>query len=379
MLNGLDIGKSLKEEERLIYEEIGEFYDKDDKVQAVDKGILISRLGRRVTNEALKTSITNKVKALRKVSDVNLVDEVVAVKKHSYEKELGVAFASFDHKRITELLPEYQTLDDSMEAAKVKGKNGLDMFDTFFDEEADNQLIKLKPKCLNQALSGGIRRHHHVLFFARPDVGKTTWAIDQAAFIVYQGFRVLYCTNEDHEFDYRDKITVRMLGKSLKWMKQNRAKAREILAKRGMDRFIFEHMTPGTIRELTALVVRHKPDVLIVDQSRNIKINDSNRVTGLEKVEQGIRTIGQRYNCATISITQAGESAVGRSVLRMEDTDFSNTGMQSAADVMIGMGMKHEWHTSGHRMITVCKNKRGKDKSPKRVCIDFAVNKVSSI
>jgi len=370
-LNGLDAAVGLKEDEKLIFDEIGQFYEKDEKIATVDKGILISRLERRVNNDTLKTSIVNKVKSLRKVSDVNLVDEVIALKKHALEKELAMAFANFDHKQIAQLLPEYQTLDDVQEADKVKAKTGMELFDTYFDDTVDETLIKMKPKSLNAALNGGIRKRDHILFFARPNVGKSTEMIDQAAYMVYQGFRVLYVSNEDHELDYRDKITVRMLGKSLKWARQNRAAAQAKLDKRGMDRFIFKHLTPGTLREVTALVVKYKPDVLIVDQSRNIKINDTNRVTGLEKVEQQIRTLGQKYDCATISVTQAGEPACGRAVLRMEDVDFSNTGMQASADVMIGMGMKHEWQNSGHRMITVCKNKRSGDQSPKRVRINF--------
>ena len=89
--------------------------------------------------------------------------------------------------------------------------------------------------------------------------------------------------------------------------------------------------------------------------------------------------MGKRYNCVIVSITQAGDSADQKQVLGMGDIDWSNTGIQAAADLLIGIGTTDELERQGKRWITLCKNKVGGRHASFPVKVDFETGRWSSI
>jgi hypothetical protein len=92
-----------------------------------------------------------------------------------------------------------------------------------------------------------------------------------------------------------------------------------------------------------------------------------------------VRQIGSRQNALAISVTQAGESAAGKPVLDMEDVDFSNTGIQGAVDVMIGIGASKDDENAGRRVISLPKNKRTGRHDFFPVEVDIQLNRVVSM
>jgi len=110
--------------------------------------------------------------------------------------------------------------------------------------------------------------------------------------------------------------------------------------------------------ELSALVKRYQPKVLIVDQMRNLRIAKTDNYTqGLDHIAQGLRALAKQNDIVTIGITQAGDSASGRPVLEMGDVDSSNTGIPGAADVLIGLGVTDTLRNAGQRVLSISKNK----------------------
>jgi len=135
-------------------------------------------------------------------------------------------------------------------------------------------------------------------------------------------------------------------------------------------------MYPGTVQEIEKYIRKVEPDVLIVDQMRNLESSDTNRVLQLDAVARNLRNLGKKYNLYNFSLTQAGDSADNKLYLEMGDVDFSNTGVPGAADCMIGVGANREFLANGFRMLSFPKNKIGHTKEPVRVTLDSERSKL---
>jgi hypothetical protein len=146
----------------------------------------------------------------------------------------------------------------------------------------------------------------------------------------------------------------------------------------GIENLRIRELSPGSLAELERLVRLEKPAVLIVDQLRNVKAKSENMTQRLDAVAQGVRALGKRYKMATISVTQAGDSARGKAVLDDGDIDSSNTGIPGAADVLIGIGMTEEMDAAGLRMLSICKNKITGWRGSFQVRIDPQLSRMTS-
>ena len=103
---------------------------------------------------------------------------------------------------------------------------------------------------------------------------------------------------------------------------------------------------------------KYKPDVFIVDQIRNLYSSKNlTKVESLEYIAQCMRNLAKESSSVGVSVTQAGASAEGCLVLGLNDVDFSNTGIPSTADLMIGIGVTPEYDKSNRRVLSLAKNK----------------------
>ena len=121
------------------------------------------------------------------------------------------------------------------------------------------------------------------------------------------------------------------------------------------------------------------PDVLVIDQIRNVQVKEDNFVRHLEKVSAMIRQIGQRHEVLVISVTQAGDSATNKAALEMGDVDNSNTGMPGQADVMLGIGGTEADVRANRRVLSLPKNKRSGNHDFFTVEVDPVLNKIRSM
>jgi KaiC/GvpD/RAD55 family RecA-like ATPase len=198
--------------------------------------------------------------------------------------------------------------------------------------------------------------------FARPEIGKSAFAINVAVMAASRGkARVLYLSNEDPVRDLMLRALVRFNGvphdEVLKDLHGAVLRARQY----GADRIVFRDMAPGSLAEVDRLVRRYKPDLLIVDQMRNMGTGKTgeNMTQRLDSVAQGLRNIGKRNACAVLSVTQAGDSARDKAILDDGDVDNSNTGVSAGCDVLIGIGATAIMREAGERRLCIIKNKLG--------------------
>jgi len=134
-------------------------------------------------------------------------------------------------------------------------------------------------------------------------------------------------------------------------------KADKLAREQGYENIILHSAAPGTPRSIQNLLDRYNPDVLVLDQLRNINTGNDNYVLKLEEAATHARNWAKGYSCVVVSVTQAGDSASGKAALDLGDIDYSNTGVPAQADVMIGLGGTEHHRAAGELIISLPKNK----------------------
>jgi KaiC/GvpD/RAD55 family RecA-like ATPase len=257
----------------------------------------------------------------------------------------------------------------------------VDLHELIRQEVTDAVYLKLMPQSLNDRLRGGLKKGNHVVAFGRPEAGKSCFAINAACGFARQGFQGLYFINEDRPQDIILRCVANLSGV---FVDENSSaedidEATRLAVENGFRNIRVLSVAPGTLDQIERMVERYKPDWIVIDQLRNVQIKDDNRVVQLEKAATGVRTIGKKYNCVVVSVTQAGDSASGKAVLDMSDIDSSKTGIPAQADVMIGIGVNDELEIHGNRMLSLPKNKRGGRHESFAVNIDILLSRMTSV
>jgi len=217
------------------------------------------------------------------------------------------------------------------------------------------------PKALNTAVGGGVLRGHCILVYARPEAGKSLFAINLSAGFLKQGLKVLYAGNEEPIADLQRRFLARMSGIPLATIQASLTRlheAADLAEAQGYSNLIAQELKSGKVAEMEALVRKYTPDVLVLDQLKNLKLSASgNRAQELDEAAREVRRLGKQYSMVTVPITQAGDSAEDKLRLGLGDVEWSNTGIPGAADLMIGIGVNGEYNRANRRMINLPKNK----------------------
>lgn len=370
----------------IIYNGCVEYYTADGSAEKIDPDLLARLVGRGITNPKHKDTFGNLIRIISEepVSPANVVNDFIAVKREACGHRLASALASATDMALTsKLLDEYQewqdaeTLgDEEVEDTLYCGMSIRDLAENIYNPD---DLIKVYPKALNDRLDGGCLRGHHVVVFARPETGKTMFLVNSIAGFLQQGLDVLYLGNEDPIPDIILRVATRLTGRPKFDALADPDGTLALMMERGYGKLKLKQLTPGTPREIDRLCAEHKPDVLLIDQLRNIQVKEDNFTQQLEKAARAVRTAGQKHQCLVVSVTQAGESASGKAVLGMGDVDSSNTGIPAQADVMIGIGMTADDQASGRRVLSLCKNKRSGKHDFFPVGVEPHVSKINSM
>jgi len=350
----------LSEQGWLIWESVAGYYEMDSASKSCDVEILAAAVARKVSADKHKAMFSDLVASIAEstCSPSNVVADLLATKQEAAGQMLASALLSGHDTR--GLLDDYESLmvQTSFEeeaATEVRcGHSVVELTEKGFDPEG---LIQLWPLSLNTRLEGGLKPGHHVVLFGRPEIGKTMVVIDMIAGFLHQGLRVLYVGNEDPIDDINMRVVNRLSGMNkhevLNAPKEADSRAREA----GYELLIMAALSPGTKREISDLIETHRPEVLVLDQLRNINMHNDNFVLQLDEAAKMARTWAKKNSCVVVSVTQAGDSASGKAWLDMGDVDFSNTGIPATADLMIGIGAADKNIQRGEIVLSLPKNK----------------------
>jgi archaellum biogenesis ATPase FlaH len=341
---------------------VREYYDRDSECQTIDPSLLRADVGRRVSNPKHKEMFGKLIDTIvgEEVSPANVVHDFISVKREGAGGKLATALAAGrDASTVRPLLDEYVEWDTATELVEeddeiLNGVTDLDLTSSI----AEEGLIEIWPTSLNSRLDGGLLRGHHLLIFARPEMGKTMMVVNMLAGFCAQGLRTLYVGNEEPISDTMLRVQSRLTGWTKAEIIDDPDFADQILQEAGYDLIYFKEAAPGTPKMIQRWMDAVKPDILVIDQLRNLNVNEEHFVQKLEKAATAARNLGKSNNALVVSVTQAGDSASGKAVLDMGDVDSSNTGIPAQVDVMVGLGATADDEASLRRVISLPKNKR---------------------
>lgn len=377
----LDPASEMSPEAATLLKLAGEYYQTDSEATSCSLEIIKSRLERTIVSNKLTKVLGAILDSLPDVSAVNLANEVLAVKRHAVGLKLASALsAGGSGASVDELISTYTGmlevpggLESSSDLSPVTGISVRSLFEEHFNPE---NLIKIYPKSLNERLDGGARPGHHILLFAQTEMGKTLVAINMVAGFLYQRKRVLYIGNEDPAPDILLRLGCRLSGLNKYEIRENPDLAQRRIDERAAGLFTLAPMAPGTFGAIDRLCADLDPDVVILDQLRNIDVKSENRTQALERAATEARNLGKRRGVVVISVTQAGDSASGKRILSRGDVDGSNVGIPGQCDAMVGVGADENMERNNVRMLSFPKNKLSGNHEPITVTIDPQLSKV---
>lgn len=355
--------KQYSREFQILIDKIKEYYDKDAGAEHVVLDVLVAGIAETVQN---KKHVDNFVQLLNEsmeadTSTANVQDVILKAKTNEVGLRLSVALVNGD-KGVGELMDQYRELSHytTLDEMAQTGTTVLTFED--LDAVTANRLehkgeLKVYPLALNERLDGGASGGHHIVTFARPEMGKTAFNVTIACGFARQGADGIYFINEDRIEDVYMRILYNLSGLGKVDFMLNPQRVRDLALQNGLRHIRLIELSPGTPAQVEAFVDKFRPRWMVMDQLRNLNVKEANKVLQLEYATSAMRNIGKKYNVLTVSTTQAGDSAEGKALLTMGDVDFSNTGVAAQADVLIGIGGTPTDVAEDRRIINITKNK----------------------
>lgn len=355
--------KSYSPEFQVIFGKISEWYDRDSTAQAVSHEVLTEQLTATVRSEKAMSRLASLISEAASVSVPNVMDVVLSAKRQEVADKLAAALVSGEQgEKVNSLMLEYDALrkastlepDDSEDVL-----HKVDIAQLMLEEYDPTNVIEIYPKSLNDRLDAGAKKGHHIVVFGMSNIGKSAFCINIGANVGKQKKRIMHCINEDRGRDIYIRYVSALSGMDKHSIRDNPQLANERAVANGLDNVIVKDIKPGTPEEIKRLIEKYRPDVVIVDQVRNLHLKAEGRVNQLEKAATEMRNIAKQSNVLMISVTQAGDSARDKLILDGGDVDFSNVGIPGQADLLIGIGCNEEYKALGQRVLTLIKNKIG--------------------
>lgn len=377
--------KRWSREFQIVFGYISDYYTRDKNATAVDLAVLEQIVTGSVQNEKHAEKFLTYIKeaASAEHSSANIKEAVLIAKRN--ELALALALAITNGKDHVDLLEEYNSLlsVESIEASQESGVEtytDADMETLLLEEQDRTGVIPIYPKALMERLDGGLKGSDHMIIIARPEAGKTALILTIACAIARSGQRVVIFNNEERISRLYIRAISCITGLTVADVRANIYKAKEIAIERGFSNMVFVSMSPGSPKQIEEELDKY-PDCkcFIVDQLRNLNVKSENKTQQLEEAAKAIRNIAKARNLVAISVTQAGDSAEGKSVLGMGDVDSSNTGIPGACDVLLGVGANEQQKAEGVRILTPIKNKITGDHEPFPTRINPIISKYVSI
>lgn len=353
-----------------IYAAIDNYYKIDKSAQSINVDWLRDKLAKDFPKKVeaftvyiseLPSNISglNVIKELNDLRREQLGDEIAAklIQRKSAIKEMETYLTETD--MVTPVVGEvYEAPSLSELSESVKPEN----------------LIPIYPTNLNRLIGGGVPRQSQICIFARPDVGKTTTAINIVGGVLNAGYKVLYVGNEDPSEIVIIRVLSRLCNVGKAELIKDADKYDSIARTKGYDNFTFAGLSPGTVPEIRSLVEAIEPDVLVIDQVKNLHVAKASSVENLEEAVEHTRNIAKEFNLVSIVVTQAGESARNKLVLDLEDVYNSKTGIPGQMDLMIGVGQNESYKNMNRVVLSTPKNKLSAPIAPITCRIDYVTN-----
>jgi len=202
------------------------------------------------------------------------------------------------------------------------------------------------------------------IIFARPETGKTAFAISLACSpggFCEKGAKVLYLGNEEDVVRTKLRAIMSYSGMSKEEIIKNPKGALQSYSLIA-DRMIMQKIQGWDMNRVASYIEKIQPDIVMIDQLDKVQISGSypSSHEKLREIYTQARTIAGVHNIALFAVSQASNDGDGKTVLTPEMMEGSKTGKFAEADVILGVG-KFPDNPDGTqdpiRFLTVGKNK----------------------
>ena len=308
------------------------------------------------------------VKLLQSIKPVIGPDVAEEVLRASFREHMGQTVAQIGMNLIDGQevdLSRLRDLVDKYEGGFIPDRE-LDVLSTEFDDilEYNNEKLPWTFNLSNlDGMIPGIGPGNFGIVFALVESGKSAFGISLCFGpdgFAEQGARVLYIANEEPAEATRFRAVMSHTGFDEQRLLTNRHAASDMW-RRIKDNVLFHETTE--IRQLEALVKKHQPDIVVIDQMDKLNINGqfARDDLKLSEIYRRGREIAKKNDCSVVAVTQADASADGRTSLRFTQMSGSKIGKPAEADYVIGLGKEATDNGQDNflRYLTVSKNKIG--------------------
>lgn len=356
----LEGDKSMTTRGKQVWKAIAAFYDADPDAKSADPELIQAALVRK--HPTMEKQFVAVFENLPKVSAANVVEFLKATVQDALGMEIRAALDNNDGAAASEAMAKYQAAE-AMSATTSAEATAYNVMHNIKSVELlapfkEGTAFKFLPKQLAPLLDGTMPGDH-ILIFAPVNVGKSCVAINMAYGLCRQGKKVLFIANEGPQERNYLRVKCRFSGMTRQQIDQHPEEADRRAQVAGMDNFFMVQLHPGSVDDVMKLCEQVQPDVCMVDQVINLQVGgkEPSKTEKLEQVCYALRMFYNKHHILGVSVAQADEKAINKSVLEIRDVYYSNVGVQAQVDIMIGLGASREQLVSGRRYIQVCKNK----------------------
>lgn len=178
--------KEYSREFQILMGKMREYYDRDTAATHVVKEVFLGMLEASVQNKKhfeKFVEIINEAEATS-TSDANIQELILRTKLNEVKTQLAVALMN-DGKNVQELMEQlreiqhYTTLDELAHAGTeiLTHEDAESILSRLINREG---ILKVYPQSLDERLDGGANGGHHIVIFARPEMGKSAQNITMA-------------------------------------------------------------------------------------------------------------------------------------------------------------------------------------------------------
>lgn len=346
------------------YRILGDYYKRDKRAQAADREVLLELGQASIQNPKHRDSI---LAALPESGDVvsvpNVVRAALGLLRTNRAAEFASAALAGDSNKAATLLEDINELwgkeDLEEESAIIRAAP----IEEIFDKVGVEKRIPILPTSLNVRVGGGVLPGQHLLIFGRTESGKTSFVVNMMAGFIKQKQRVLYVGNEDEVNVIKARCLCRITGRTMAEVEADKPGSIALYKQRGAEDLLgLVHMLPGTIEEIEKEIQEFKPNVLVLDQIRNLGSDEDGLTRKMEQNAIKFRSLLGKYGLIGVSVTQASDKSDKNNAdlptwLTAGDVDSSRVGLPGTVDIMIGVAGNNDMVSRGQRTLSICKNK----------------------
>lgn len=351
----------------VLFKFITEYYGRDKNCKSIDVDVLLD------TIEAQKPLAYDKlakvVASLPEPSPANLITLLTEQRLKRIGSEMTAAFAAGDKSKAAALATEYNDVfelgvySEDNEDELFKVYQGTTMTELEEQKRKGGNLVLL-PELLGDIVYD-LAYGDHICIFGMVNRGKSTICAQIAGDFAYNDNIVLYIGNEDPAVRMVQRFICNMAGCTVEEARDDEEGTTARAMEEGYNNIIFKHLPETRMGDIRKLIEHFKPDVVIVDQARNV-IPDGKEKDGAAKMEtifHQLRMLYSKYGVLGVSVTQAGDKdAKGKPLdnkVKLEQNDIADSkyGVAATMDVMIGIGATKPMMDMKQLYLNVCKNK----------------------